>query len=198
MAAAKEAPKLSAAEILAKFRNKVERQISGEPDPDAPKEPQDGETFFLTTSAAVRKRKAAEAQVRATKEAKEDADRALRHSLKDAEANGRGRKRMPHELEESQRSEKRPFWAAKKPRRTRAKVTNIPAKLQWNWLKELFEKATGPIKEGRIDQDTSTAHITFAKAEDAMTLYEDFHEGEISGHAIQVELLSDSEPVLQS
>jgi len=46
----------SADDILAAFRNRVDRQIAGEPDPDAKQESGDGATFFLTTSAAVKRR----------------------------------------------------------------------------------------------------------------------------------------------
>mmetsp|Transcript_90019 Transcript_90019/g.160261 ORF Transcript_90019/g.160261 Transcript_90019/m.160261 type:complete len:197 (-) Transcript_90019:20-610(-) len=196
MAPKAEAPKRTAAEILASFRKNIDRQIAGEPDPDAPKEPAGGQTFFLTTSSAVRKRKAESARQEQVK----DNARIDRHALKDLEANGRGRKRTPEELkiDRDKKDEKRPFWAAKKQTKTKAKVTNVPPGLEYKYLKELFEKASGTILEGHLDQATKTAYLQFQKAEDAMTLYEDFHEGEISGYEIKVELLEDSQSVLQS
>merc|ERR1712048_1158694 len=133
--------------------------------------PTEGQTFFLTTSAAVRRRKAEAA----AKELTKDNERIERHALKDLEANGRGRKRTPDELKISDRKDdKRPFWAAKKPTKTKAKVTNVPPGLEYKYLKELFEKASGTIVDGHLDQATKTAYLQFQKAEDAMTLYEDF------------------------
>mmetsp|Transcript_135391 Transcript_135391/g.191582 ORF Transcript_135391/g.191582 Transcript_135391/m.191582 type:complete len:215 (-) Transcript_135391:10-654(-) len=206
--------KKSAADILASFRKKIDRQIAGEPDPDAQPEPEDGQTFFLTTSAAVRRRK--------------DVDDAVK-ARKDLEANGRGRKRMAHELEDlptrpptalellcqnlppdpepkptrrapkpkAERREEAPPEAttksSTKPRR-KAKIKNVPGALQYKYLKELLEKATGPIKEGFVDKD-ATAWLVFERAEDATALYNDFNGGEISGESIEVELLSDSEPL---
>eukprot|EP00439_Symbiodinium_sp_Y106_P034757 s661_g4.t1 len=80
-----------------------------------------------------------------------------------------------------------------KPRR-KAKIKNVPGALQYKYLKELLEKATGPIKEGFVDKD-ATAWLVFERAEDATALYNDFNGGEISGESIEVELLSDSEPL---
>mmetsp|Transcript_31172 Transcript_31172/g.58499 ORF Transcript_31172/g.58499 Transcript_31172/m.58499 type:complete len:225 (+) Transcript_31172:51-725(+) len=218
--AAEGAGKKSAADILAAFRSKINRQIAGEPDPDAkPPEPEDGFTFFLTTSTAVRKRQDAEEAAKARK---------------DLEANGRGRKRMAHELEEvstraptalellcqnlppepaerprgranprgerrgeepkAEKTEKAEKAAKPTKLRRKAKVKNVPGALQWKYLKELLEKATGPIKEGFIDE-AAVAWLAFENPEDATTLYNDFHGGEISGESIEVELLSDSEPL---
>ncbi|CAK9003002.1 unnamed protein product [Durusdinium trenchii] len=206
--------KRSAADILAAFRSRVDRQIAGESDQDAKEEYADGTTFFLTTSAAVRRRKEAEEKERAQK---------------DLEANGRGRKRLAHELEATsrpltalellcqqlpppepkprKREDKVPRQlqeevkdevekvktAWKKPKR-KAKVMNVPASLQFKYLKELLEKATGPIVEGYIDE-AFTAWLAFERAEDAEGLYNDFNGGEISGESIEVQLLSDSEPL---
>mmetsp|Transcript_46974 Transcript_46974/g.102222 ORF Transcript_46974/g.102222 Transcript_46974/m.102222 type:complete len:224 (-) Transcript_46974:79-750(-) len=203
----------SAADILAAFRNRVDRQIAGEPDPDAKQESEDGTTFFLTTSAAVKRRKDAEEAVRVRK---------------DLEANGRGRKRMAHEIEElpsrpptalellceqipppepkprkrgedkappqMARDEQKDATKNVKKHRRKAKVTNIPSNLQFKYLKELLEKATGPIVDGHIDE-AFTAWLAFQNAEDAESLYNDFNGGEISGESIEVELLSDSEPL---
>ncbi|CAL1146652.1 unnamed protein product, partial [Cladocopium goreaui] len=78
--------------------------------------------------------------------------------------------------------------------RSARKVTNIPSNLQFKYLKELLEKATGPIVDGHIDE-AFTAWLAFQNAEDAESLYNDFNGGEISGESIEVELLSDSEPL---
>ncbi|CAK9097493.1 unnamed protein product [Durusdinium trenchii] len=230
--------KRSAADILAAFRSRVDRQIAGESDQDAKEEYADGTTFFLTTSAAVRRRKEAEEKERAQKDLEVMVVMKVKIVVMVAEAwilpgkrtaNGRGRKRLAHELEATsrpltalellcqqlpppepkprKREDKVPRQlqeevkdevekvktAWKKPKR-KAKVMNVPASLQFKYLKELLEKATGPIVEGYIDE-AFTAWLAFERAEDAEGLYNDFNGGEISGESIEVQLLSDSEPL---
>ncbi|CAJ1377859.1 unnamed protein product [Effrenium voratum] len=133
--------KKSAADILAAFRSRIDRRMAGEPDPAIKEDTGDGQTFFLTTSAAVRRR---------------------RH--------------------------------VKKQTKRKAKVRNVPASLEYKHLKELLEKATGPVIDGHIDEER-TAWLAFEKAEDAQALLNDFDGGKISGESIEVELLSDSEPL---
>eukprot|EP00434_Breviolum_minutum_P035939 symbB.v1.2.031827.t1/scaffold3738.1/size51178/4 len=246
----------SAADILAAFRNRVDRQIAGEPDAGAKQESEDGTTFFLTTSAAVKRRK----EVEETARARKDLEVLVRlkgsggrtpsfHGLHElcpyektfmqcvTNANGRGRKRMAHEIEESpnrpptalellceqipppepkrrergERDRDKAFGSIReektetreipkmekthpKKARRKAKVTNVPSTLQFKYLKELLEKATGPIVSGHIDE-ACIAWLAFEKAEDAESLFNDFNGGEISGESIEVELLSDSEPL---
>jgi len=188
----------SASDILAAFRARVEKRIAGEPE-KKPEENADGQTFYLTTSSAVRKRKEAEAEdwrkslgPDIKKKGREDARASDRGS-------DRGRKRLPDEALDrgGVRTNGRrrggngpqPFWAPRRPRTKKVKVSNIPAGLQFKYLKELFEKATGKITEGHIDEETRIAWLTFDRAEDAVALSEEFDGGEISGCAIHVELL---------
>eukprot|EP00913_Durusdinium_trenchii_P031654 g29643.t1 len=156
----------------------------------------------------------------------------------DLEANGRGRKRLAHELEATSRPltalellcqqlpppEPKPRKREDKvPRQLQEEVKDEVEKVKTAWKlgsiqekteeegqghersgesavqvlegdRELLEKATGPIVEGYIDE-AFTAWLAFERAEDAEGLYNDFNGGEISGESIEVQLLSDSEPL---
>eukprot|EP00933_Yihiella_yeosuensis_P011657 TRINITY_DN119174_c0_g1_i1.p2 TRINITY_DN119174_c0_g1~~TRINITY_DN119174_c0_g1_i1.p2 ORF type:complete len:207 (-),score=57.83 TRINITY_DN119174_c0_g1_i1:34-591(-) len=183
MAPKEAAPKKSAAEILAAFRNRTDRKIAGD-DPDKKPEPTQGHTLFLTTRAAVKKRQDVEEESR---------------QVQDMQANGRGkRKALPDDALSANGRPKRqkveaPFWAPKRPKTRKVKVKNIPMNVEFKYLQELFEKATGDILEGRVDEAKACAFLTFKRPEDAAALHDNFHGGEISGQAIQVELLSDTE-----
>eukprot|EP00930_Biecheleria_cincta_P078326 TRINITY_DN65762_c0_g1_i1.p1 TRINITY_DN65762_c0_g1~~TRINITY_DN65762_c0_g1_i1.p1 ORF type:complete len:196 (-),score=43.30 TRINITY_DN65762_c0_g1_i1:26-613(-) len=183
-AGAGEAPKKSAAEILAAFRNRVDRKIAGEPEPGAKEEAQEGQTLYLTTSAAVQKRREVEDQARHD-----------RHAGKDFEANGRGKKRSTDELPSQRKRERPAHLTVRIARKKKAKISNMPPGIEFKYLQELLEKACGPITEGYVNDSKHVAYLRFEQAEDAQTLYDDFNGGEISGKPIEVELLSDSESI---
>eukprot|EP00931_Biecheleriopsis_adriatica_P088164 TRINITY_DN62538_c0_g1_i1.p1 TRINITY_DN62538_c0_g1~~TRINITY_DN62538_c0_g1_i1.p1 ORF type:complete len:197 (+),score=50.60 TRINITY_DN62538_c0_g1_i1:51-641(+) len=128
------------------------------------------------------------------KEKRESKKRPLDEEPPEDQRLGRGgrltQKRKPREVNLARGRNLESQGTLSRPRSV--KVTNIPASLEWRYVKELFESAAGKILDGRLENG-GTAFITFKKPDSAKTAHKEFDGGELADQVISVEMLPEED-----